>query len=212
MAVQDEVVGVVLAGGRSRRLGQDKVVLSYEGESLLSRSVTLLRRFCSKVVVSGRDPTAQNMNGRTAGVDAPWLPDVVSGIGPMGGIITGLEQLQKPLLVTACDLPLLNAATVARLLDFRRSRPAHCLMTTFLQQQTGFIESLVAVYEIGALPFLQSAYRDGVFKLSRALPPELRHELPYGAQDARFFFNINHPHELEALLAMEETFGEASCP
>ncbi len=209
MQARETLVGMVLAGGRSRRLGQDKVLLPVAGATLLARSVALLRRFCSTVVISGRDPSRPDPTGVTPGVEAPWLPDAVPGIGPMGGIMAGLLEFDTSLLVTACDLPLLDAATLERLLDFHGQRPDQAVMTTFLQAGTGFIESLVAVYEPGALPFLERACRGGCYKLSAALPKALRHELPYAPEEGQVFFNINRPADLQALRNMGPALQEA---
>ncbi len=200
---------MVLAGGKSRRLGQDKVLLRYSGASMLRRSVELLRSLGCDVVISGRNPELAAPCGTTPGVEAPWLPDDITGIGPMGGIITGLRHFSAPLLVIACDLPQLDGNTLERLLEFRNTRPEHAVMTTFLQVGTNFIESLVAVYEPEALLLLESARETGIYKLSRAIPRELRHELPYGPEERHLFFNINYPHDLEALRQMECVTQEA---
>lgn len=206
------IKAMVLAGGKSRRLGQDKVLLHYSGATLLRRSVDLLRSLEFDVVISGRDPERAAPCGATPDVDAPWLPDAMEGLGPMRGIIAGLRHFSAPLLVIACDLPFLEAAVLRRLLEFRRLRPEGTAMTTFVQEDTGFIESLVAVYEPEALPLLLESCTAGVYKLSRAVPRELRHELPYDKAERHFFFNINYPHDLEQLRQLEPTSHEASCP
>jgi len=117
-------VAVILAGGKSRRLGQDKAAVQVDGLPMLARMVALARRFCPVVAVSGRDPSAL-APGLT------WFLDQESGIGPMGGIITALERYQKPCLVLSCDLPLLDESTVERLLEAWRARPSWAVMTTF---------------------------------------------------------------------------------
>lgn len=183
---------LVLAGGRSTRLGTDKVVLEYSGATLLSRMIGLAGEHCANVHVSGRDTAAME-------VDAPWLPDDVPGMGPIGGILTGLRRIGGPLLVLACDLPLLDAGTIQRLLDARARRPADAAMTTFLQPATGYIEALVAVYEQAAEPLLARSVDAGVFKLSRAVPRERRHHIPYAQAESSVFFNINYPADLAML-------------
>lgn len=194
MSGGDRLTGLVLAGGRSTRLGQDKVELPIAGQSLLARTAGLAGRFCSRVVVSGRDPGKLGL---------PWLPDDVPGMGPLGGILTGLARLGGPLLVLACDLPLLDEATVARLVEHRASRPAGTVVSTFLQSATGFIEPLVAIYEDEARPHLAAALDAGERKLSRALPGFGRHLLPYGPDEAHVFFNINYPADLAVLARLD---------
>jgi len=191
-AARDSLVGLVLAGGRSTRLGQDKVELPVAGQSLLARAVRLAGRFCDQVVVSGRDPA-------DLGLDLAWLPDDLPGQGPLGGILTGLNHLGGPLLVLACDLPLLGEPTLARLVEQRRRRLADAVITTFLQSATGFIEPLVAIYEDAAQPLLAAALEAGERKLARALPESRRNLIPYGPEEAHVFFNINYPADLAVL-------------
>jgi len=188
----ERLVGLVLAGGRSTRLGRDKVALVLAGQSLLARAAGLAERFCDRVVVSGRDPAG-------LGLDLPWLPDEVPGQGPIGGILTGLARLGGPLLVLACDLPRLDAATLARLVEQRGRRSAGTVVTTFLQTATGFIEPLVAIYEAAAQPLLAAALAAGEHKLARALPAAGRNLVPCGPEEGSAFLNINTPDDLAAL-------------
>lgn len=188
--------GLVLAGGKSTRLGLDKVGLNYSGQVMLSRMVKLARSFCKEVYVSGRNPAE-------LGVNAPWMADAVVGIGPMGGILTALKELQRDILVLACDLPLLDKDTIEALLKAHRSCPAGKAMTTFLQSETGYIEALVAVYTPAAIPLLEHAVQKNIYKLSRAIPEEMRHHLTYSRDKAGVFFNINFPADLAMLRQVE---------
>jgi molybdenum cofactor guanylyltransferase len=71
------------------------------------------------------------------------------------------------------------------------------LHTTFLQAETGFIEALVSIYELEALPLFERAVDDGMYKLSRVVPTEQQHCLPYVQQESLPFFNVNYPADLE---------------
>jgi molybdopterin-guanine dinucleotide biosynthesis protein A len=188
---------VVLAGGLSSRMGRDKAAIEIGQTPLLARMVALARRFCPLVAVSGRDPSAL-----VPGV--PWFPDQTPGLGPIGGILTALDRFGKPCLVLSCDLPLLDEATLDRLLAAWRHRAPGTVMTTFLQRETGFIEALIAVYEPEAAPLLRKALAGGCRKLSRAIPPERRTCVDYSVKDGRPFFNVNTPKELaEAASALK---------
>ncbi|NLW82131.1 MAG: molybdenum cofactor guanylyltransferase [Desulfovibrionales bacterium] len=184
--------GVVLAGGQSSRLGQDKTAVLHGGQTLLERSAALLGRHCEEVYISCRHP-------ETMPLPLPVIVDVTERMGPVGGIITALRRLGGPLLVLACDLPFMEDSVVRQLLQAHAKRPPHCVMTTWEQGGTGFIEALVAIYEDGALPHLEQGVARGVFKLSRLIPPSLRHTITYAENDGKFFFNVNYPHDLRKL-------------
>lgn len=192
-------VAVVLAGGKSSRLGRDKAAVVLDGQALLARAAGLAGRFCPTVAVSGRDPSAL-----VPGL--PWFLDETPGLGPMGGIVTALERYRTPCLVLSCDLPLLDKATVETLLAAWREKPQDAVMTTFLQVETGFIEALVSVYEPEAANVLRRANEEGCRKLSRAIPESLRHHVPYSVRDALPFFNVNTPDDLERI--RRSNFGD----
>lgn len=195
----DAVVGVVLAGGKSSRLGRDKAGLRFSGETLLAATVALLRRVTGEVMVVGRDPSP-------LGIDAPWALDDMPGQGPAGGILTALRITGKPCLAVSCDLPFMDKETLRGLLDARSARPGKCLMTTYRQVETGFVESLTAIYEPEAAPVLAAALGRGERKLSAIFPEPMRRHLPYRTGDAvrsRAFFNINFPLDLEQAREME---------
>ncbi|KUG27716.1 molybdopterin-guanine dinucleotide biosynthesis protein moba [hydrocarbon metagenome] len=196
----DRIVGVVLAGGKSTRLGRDKVVEVVGGKSLLAATVELVAGVTGEVVVSGRDPAP-------LGVAVPWLPDAVSGTGPAGGILTALTALGRPVLAVSCDLPFLRRDTLTALLAARQGRPAAALMTTYRRTDTGYVESLVAVYEPAGAPILKRAVAEGLYRLSAVFPEAIRHHLDYDPADpeaAKPFFNINYPRDLDLAREMEQ--------
>jgi molybdopterin-guanine dinucleotide biosynthesis protein A len=186
------MIGVVLAGGKSSRLGQDKTAVLYQGQTLLERSARLLGACCEEVFVSCRDP-------RIVPPGLTVLEDETERVGPLGGITTALRHLGGPVFALACDLPFMERRFLDALIQAREARPEPCLMTAWEQRDTGFIEALVAIYEPAALPLFEAGIAAGHFKLSRLIPPHLRHTLVYGPEDSRFFFNVNYPQDLGRL-------------
>ncbi len=188
-----ELCGIVLAGGKSSRLGQDKTRLIINGQNLLERMLSLAGIFCPRTYCVGRDIHVQGIRG-------PWMLDEIPGIGPMGGIITALKTLNSPCLVLACDLPCLDQATVRLLIDHRNARKNDQCMTTFYQEKTGFIEALVSIYEPQCLELLLASRKQGCYKLSRAIPSHRRCHIPYDPDQQHLFFNVNYPHDLDTII------------
>jgi len=193
--------GLILAGGASRRLGRDKRQVLWSGQSLLERALDLAGQCCEEVWVSGCDLVAEKAAG--------WLPDAIPGIGPIAGVLTGLRTLRCPLLVLACDMPLLKEAMLHRLLDAWQEKPEDRVMTAFVQEN-GFIQSLAAIYEPAAVPFLTASVERGEYSLRLAIPPEKRHPVAYAGYEARYFFNLNSPEDLEKLRLLDETVENGS--
>ena len=104
--------GLLLAGGRSRRMGQDKARLDWRGQSLLSHQRELLRRAgAARVLVSGDYP------------EEGGIPDRLPGRGPLGGlhaVTAGLDD--GPLLILPIDMPNVAPEWIAAL----ARHPASC--------------------------------------------------------------------------------------
>jgi molybdopterin-guanine dinucleotide biosynthesis protein A len=136
--------GLVLAGGRSTRMGRDKAALAYHGRSQLEAAWALLAPRVSHCFVSVRpdqvgDPTRARH---------PQIVDGAEGAGPAAGILAAQRaHPQAAWLVLACDLPFLDAGTLDALLAARD--PAR-LATAFRSAHDGLPEPLCAVYEPAA--------------------------------------------------------------
>ena len=107
------LLGLVLAGGRSARMGEDKGAIAYHGRSQRAHTAALLAPFCEAVYVSVRD-------------DQPLEPDLTplvdthADIGPMAGLLAAFTQRPDAAwLVVACDLPLLDEAAIRALVAGR---------------------------------------------------------------------------------------------
>ena len=193
-------LGVVLAGGKSSRMGRDKAWLTFFGQPMLCLVADVLARVTGEILVSGRDPAV-------FGLDAPWLADEAAGLGPAGAVLTVLAASRRPCLVVSCDLPFLDEACLVRLLDAWTRRPDGALMTTYRIVETGYIESLVAVYQPEGEVLLRRSLARGERRLSAIFPEGLRHHVDYSRGDgpvARAFFNVNSPPDLERARGMED--------
>ncbi len=110
------IVGVVLAGGLSSRMGNDKAMLSIDGRSLLQHQVDLLMPLCAKVLVSGDYPGFE------------CVPDAVDRCGPLGGIYSvALHCPDSALLVISVDM--------LRITDLQLVRLMRCLNASHFTNQ-----------------------------------------------------------------------------
>jgi molybdenum cofactor guanylyltransferase len=106
--VNESTVGVVLAGGRSRRMGRDKAMLSWQGDTLLTHMQRCLRLSgVSRVIVSG------------AYSHCDAVPDRFADLGPLGGLASVSAALpDTTLLIVPVDMPLISAAALRYLREF----------------------------------------------------------------------------------------------
>ncbi|MBG8554284.1 NTP transferase domain-containing protein [Hymenobacter guriensis] len=133
--------GLVLAGGRSQRMGQDKGKLTYHGQEQRAYAAELLAPFCQDVHVSCRPDQVVELE--YAGLRP--LPDTFSDLGPLSGLLSAFRQDPNAAwLIVACDLPLLSAATLEHLV---RHRQAGRLATAFRSPENEWPEPLITIWE-----------------------------------------------------------------
>lgn len=97
------VVGAVLVGGESRRMGRDKALLEIDGQTLAERTADVLAAVVSRVVLVTRVPTDDRFPNRP---DRPVVADRFPGRGPLAGLHAALVKAAgAPVFLTACDLP-----------------------------------------------------------------------------------------------------------
>lgn len=107
-----ELLGAVLAGGRSRRFGRDKATEPVGGVPLVERAAQTLEEVCGRVVI---------VSSRAVRTERPTIPDLRPSCGPLGGIEAALHEAGRLGLdgafVLACDLPLVTPDTVRMVAD-----------------------------------------------------------------------------------------------
>lgn len=181
--------GLLLAGGRSRRMGQDKASLVYGGDGLsqTERGLGLLNSCCEKSYLSVR--TSQQPGAGTA-----VLEDRYPDAGPLGGILTAFDHAPDAAwLVVACDLPFLDERTLAPLLAARGDGSAvHAYASRF----DGLPEPLCAIYEPAFAPVLRRHFEAGHGCPRRILREEGLVLLPLPENGREGLDNVNTPEEL----------------
>jgi molybdenum cofactor guanylyltransferase len=181
------VYGLILAGGSSSRMRQDKAALRYAGVTQLDRALELASRHVPKVFVSVRASQIAD----PARAQKPMIVDSVGGEGPIVGIRSALAAYPDVgWLVLACDLPFLSDAALSQLL---RERDATALATAYRSAHDGLPEPLCAIWEPAAAAAL-AAYDSG----GRSCPRKflIRHATRLlEPVDKRALDNVNTPEE-----------------
>jgi len=156
MGERGRLYGLVLAGGRSRRMGHDKASLDREGQSQLHFVFSLLQEVTDQTFVSTRvdqadDPERQGF---------PKIVDRHEDMGPLAGILSALEtHSQVDWLVVACDLPNLDRQTLDFLIENRSSDKP---FTAYRSSYDGLPEPLCAIYRSGSDVTIRAFVDDGI--------------------------------------------------
>lgn len=166
--------GLVLAGGRSSRMGSDKASLPHpDGRPLARRCADLLQDAgCAEVLLSLRHDQEPPPGFESAGEET-FVRDPEGGsAGPISGMVAAMKRRpEADWLIVACDLPRLDAATLRALADASGDEP----FLAFRSESDGLPEPLCALYRPAALPVLEQAQRDD-FRCPRKIL--IRNECP----------------------------------
>jgi len=179
--------GLILTGGKSRRMKQDKALLQYNGKPHLRFLFSLLKPHCKDVWISARAEQAE------AGERTEYRPifDSWGEIGPIGGILSAFrEHPGAAWLVLACDMPFLDFNTIRQLVY---SRNPNVMATCYLKIDDSNPEPLCAIYEPMAYEALMKAVRLG----NRSPRNVLEHSSILGVVPAshKTLNQVNTPHE-----------------
>ncbi|WP_081690854.1 molybdenum cofactor guanylyltransferase [Conexibacter woesei] len=186
-----EAIGVVLAGGRGRRIGGDKAIVELEGRALIHYVLEALHEVCEDVVVTAKRGT---ILPSLAGAADLWIePDEpqhpLCGVEHALGLAAG-----RPILAVAVDLPLIDAATLGAIAG---ADPGGAAVVAPLVH--GRLQVLCALWLPRALPGLRSAVTGGA--RATAVAEELGVRAVDGL-DPTAFYNVNAPEDLLGAAAL----------
>lgn len=184
---------VIQAGGESRRMGQDKALLPFFGETLLERVLNRVNQLGDELLVTTNHPE------RFPHLGVPMITDELPGQGALGGLLTALLAAQfSTVIIVACDMPFVNSAILTEASDQLQSRQADVVIP---RTEYGY-EPLHAVYRRETcLPAVRAALAAGEQRLIswypsvKVIPVEkedlIKHD-PLGIA----FWNLNTPDDL----------------
>jgi molybdenum cofactor guanylyltransferase len=157
------LLGLVLTGGQSTRMGKDKAALVLHGETQSVVCFNLLQTLCEAVYLSNR----QEQSELPGHADLPQIHDQYTNIGPLAGLLSAMATYPDAAwLVVACDMPYLTNAGLQRLINNRN--PLN-VATAFINPQGDFPEPLCAIYEPLCREVLLSAHARGEYSLQAVL-------------------------------------------
>lgn len=195
---------LILTGGKSARMGQDKAALDYHGMPQWQYLRSLLQR-------AGTNDVFLSCRAEQAGDFAPepLITDTFLGLGPMGAILSAFRHDPNTAwLVLACDLPMIDAATLRYLVEHRQ--PSE-MATAFRQpppppgwseakepKDAGFPEPLITIWEPKSYLTLLQFLAQGVSCPRKVLINSATHLLD--APDSMALLNVNTPEEREQIM------------
>ncbi|KYH31243.1 molybdenum cofactor guanylyltransferase [Neomoorella mulderi] len=185
-----KAAGIVLAGGKSTRMGTNKALLPLGQESMLATVVTALRPLFPEIIVVTNTPELYR------DLKARLVPDVIPGRGPLSGFHAGL--LASPYwhnFIVACDMPFLAPDFIKYLLE---QAPGYDVV---VPRRGEYLQPLHAVYSRGCLRAIEDCLAGGNYQAFAFYPRvKVRYvdidRLAGFSDPEKIFFNINTPADL----------------
>jgi molybdopterin-guanine dinucleotide biosynthesis protein A len=148
-----KLFGLVLAGGKSERMGTDKGKICWHGKEQRYWMADVLKKFCSDVYISCRADQIREINRR----NYKTIEDEFSGTGPLGAILSAYNVIgDVAWLVVACDMPFLDVHAIRYLIDHR---DINSIATAYESPADHLPEPLAAIWEPQAEPLLREALK-----------------------------------------------------
>ncbi len=188
-----DCTAVILTGGDSRRMGQDKASLLLGERSLLQHVISIVRPLFREAIISVRQSRAE--------ITLPQVCDDPKHRGPLAGLAAGLQNAKTPwVFVLACDMPFIEQAVIERLARFR---DGHQAVVPMVQ---GYPQPLAAFYAVScAGSVLECLNGDGKRSLRELLDKlQVRYvsedELQIAGSQSRSFIDLDTPEEVASVM------------
>lgn len=182
---------IILAGGKSVRMGRDKAFLKIDKIPLIERQVRLLKRYFKKIFIATNSPHKYR---HLKGVKV--ISDIAAGHGPIGGILSGLSASRDHYnFVVACDMPFINPA----LMKYMRRNSSGCdIVVPRIGKR---YEPLFCIYSKDCIGRIRAFVGKKILKVSGFFPEvkvkEIsREEVARFGCPEKIFMNLNTPEDL----------------
>ena len=191
------ITGIILAGGKSSRFGSNKALAKFNGKPLIERATGVLGRIFKNLIIITNSPLEYSY------LKIPLYQDIVKGLGPVGGIYTGLDALDDGwAFFCACDMPFINEGLVRYLAGVRDGFDA------VVPKVDWKIEPLHALYSKNCLPAIKELIYKKEYQTIKAFNNikvryVVEEEIKTYDPQLKTFLNVNKQDELEQIVKME---------
>lgn len=177
------ITGVVLAGGESRRMGEDKSVMLFQQQKLIEYSLNALVPFCETIFISSNKLIHKEF-------PYPQIKDEFQKIGPIGGIHSALKVSKTDyILILPCDSPMVSQD----FLRFLISNIEENKQCSIIPKNNHHLEPLFAIYHKSILPIVEQQIENGDYKLNHLIGKiEVKN---ITIKEVNTFININTPED-----------------
>jgi molybdopterin-guanine dinucleotide biosynthesis protein A len=152
-----DITGIILSGGKSYRMGENKSLMKFGEKTSISITVDLMKSIFNNVMLITNEPALyQNFN-------IPIFEDIYKGYGPLAGIHSGLvNSKNEKNFILSCDMPLINEKMIKSIVEY----PSQNLLT--VPKADGYLQQLCGLYSKSLIPEIEIIIKSSEDKENRS--------------------------------------------
>lgn len=186
----DLLFGLILAGGKSKRMGVDKGIIRWHSKEQRYYLFDLLEKFCESVFISCKKEQLKEIPKKYK-----TITDTFFALNQYGAILSALTKFpDRGWLVVACDLPFVNAQALEQLISARNPK---MMATAFYNPENKLPEPLLAIWESRSKNRLLELLEQGVSCPRKALIQSSRDVKLVRPKSPEVIINVNTPEDIE---------------
>lgn len=193
----NDITGVILAGGKSSRMGTNKSFLKLGNQTIIERIAELMKSIFTDVIVITNTPDEYRF------LNLPLYEDIYKWKGPLAGIHSALKHTQtEKIFVLSCDVPLMAKEMIQYLVEYKSEKQiVFC-------EAAGYHQPLVGIYSKEILSEIEKFISDNEMndksfhQFLKKVDAEIIHpeKLPFYKDE--IFFNVNRPEDYNKILIL----------
>ena len=191
-----DVTGIILAGGKSTRMGSNKAFLKLGNKTVIEHIVELMKKIFSEVMIITNTPEEYNF------LSLPIYKDIYEYNGPLAGIHSGLiHSKTKQNFIISCDIPLMTKEMIEYIVEYKSEKPIKFCEAAGYHQPLAGVYSKSVIAEVEKVISDENAVTDKSFHhFLKKVDAEIIHpeNRPFYKDD--IFFNVNSKSDYEHIL------------
>lgn len=199
-----DITGIILSGGKSSRMGENKSLLNLGGKKVIERVTELMNRLFPEVILITNTPNEYSF------LKIPMFRDVYEYKGPLAGIHSGLTHSKtEQNFIISCDIPLMKKEMIEYIIDYKTEMSITvCRADGFVQQLAGRYSKTVLLETEKSLKIQEEELRNPHQHKRKCKVLSLLDKVGADIIDAEkldfysesLFFNMNRPEDYEKVL------------
>ena len=189
MSHTKQTTGIILCGGKSSRMGQNKALLKINGKYIISYIIEMLQPFCDEIIISTNTKELDFLGHKT-------VKDIYDNIGPVSGIFSSLLQSKnKRNAILSCDTPFINGLLITEMFSYLHTHDV------VIPEFNGYLQPMTAAFKKDVIPVINREIQNGNY-----IPPRIFEKCNLkkleinpsaGYYHEHLFFNVNSPEDYE---------------